>query len=316
MRPFRFGVTLFPIMASRAGWLDSVRRVEASGFSVLTVTDHFHNSGGVWSSLVAAYDAAPSLRVGTLVLNNDFWNPSVLAREAITADVLTEGSLELGVGAGWDDPDYAATGIEKRSPGTRIERLGEALRILRPALSGEPVRFEGAHYRVDGGAPWPRPAQSRVPLLVGGGGRRVLRLAAREADIVSVHRNLEHGVAASWVKEKQGDRRLDAGVSERIGWIREAAGDRFAALELHALILKVAITDHRESAAAELGRANGLSADDVLASPHYLVGTVNGITDELRERRERWGISYWTLAGGQDPSLLAPVVERLSSPSR
>src|SRR5215469_173568 len=104
MRAFRFGVTLFPIMASRAGWLDSVRRVEASGFSVLTVTDHFHNSGGVWSSLVAAYDAAP--------------------------------------------------GIEKRSPGTRIERLGEALRILRPALSGEPVRFEGAHYRVDGGAPW------------------------------------------------------------------------------------------------------------------------------------------------------------------
>jgi len=312
MRPFRFGVTLYPVMDSRAEWLDRVRRVEASGFSIVTVTDHFHNSGGVWSSLVAAYDAAPSLRVGTLVLNNDFWNPSILAREAITTDVLTNGSLELGVGAGWDDPDYAAAGIEKRPPGIRIERLGEALRILRLALSGEPVHLDGAHYRVDGGEPWPRPAQRRVPLVVGGGGRRVLRLAAREADVVSVHRNLEHGVAASWVEERRGDRRLDAGVSERIAWIREAAGERFPELELHALILKVAITEDRESAAAELGRSNGLSAEDVLASPHYLVGTVDGIAGELRERRERWGISYWTLAGGQDPELLAPVVERLA----
>jgi probable F420-dependent oxidoreductase len=310
-RPFRFGRTLFSAVESRGPWLDDVRRAEQAGISIITISDHFRSSGGIFSALQAAYEAAPSVRIGTLVLNNDFWSPPLLAREAITADVMSGGAFELGIGAGWDEPDYRAMGIERGPAGERIERLAEAIQILRLAFGGEPVRFSGRHYSVDGGEPWPRPVQPRIPLVVGGGSPRVLSLAAKTADIVSIHRNLDRGVAGSWDKERGETGEFADVVSERVSWVREAAGPRFADLELHAIILNAVFTRDRMAAATELGKANGLPPEAVLASPHYLIGEPEQMAEDLTRRRERWGISYWTLVRG-DVSEYGKVIARLS----
>jgi probable F420-dependent oxidoreductase len=310
MKPFRFGATV-AAAGSRREWSDTVRAVEASGFSALTVMDHF-TSSGIWGPLVAAHAVAPSLRLGTIVLNGDLWNPAIVAREAATVDRLTDGSLELGLGAGWDPRDYAAAGLERAPAATRIERLAEAVRILRTVFAGEPLKLSGTYYDVDGGAPWPRPAQDRLPILLGGGARPVLELAAREADIVSVHRNLDRGLAASWSADLDETRRFSTAVDERIGWVRAAAGARFESLELHAIILKAVVTSDRDAAAAAIADTHTLPAEAILASPHYALGTVEQIADDLVARRERWGISYWTLVAGNDLSAFARVADRLT----
>jgi probable F420-dependent oxidoreductase len=311
-RAFRFGHTMFSAMESRKRWREDARRAEQAGFAIVTVSDHFRSTGGIFSALQAVYEAAPKLRVGTLVLNNDFWNPSLLAREAITTDVLTEGGLELGLGAGWDEPDYRAMGLERRPPGERIERLAESIEILRQAFAGQHVKLSGRHHSVDGGAPWPKPVQARVPIVVGGGSERVLKLAGRVADIVSIHRNLQRGVTGSWENEKRGEGEFADIVGERVEWVREGAGDRFEGIELNAIILKAVFTDRRHDAAADLGRGNGLSAEQILASPHYLVGGPEQMAEDLMRRRERWGISYWTLVTGSDVAAFGKVISLLA----
>lgn len=309
---FRFGATC-SLMPDRASWRDNARSLADSGYEVLTVVDHV-GSPGVWGSLVSAHDAAPSLRVGTLVLNNDLWNPAIVAREALTTDLLTGGRLELGIGAGWNVGDYTATGISRDSPAVRVARLGESLQILTAALAGQPVRFHGAHYDIDtGDKPWRPAGLAPIPLLVGGGSPRVLGLAARYADIVSIHRNLEHGSSArSWAAETGDQGEFTDAVAKKVAWIAQSAGERFGALTLHALVLKLVVTDRREEAIEKLTRAQNLPAGHIETSPHFLVGTVDQIAGELRERRQRWGISYWTLAPGNDPSAFAPVVAALA----
>ena len=298
-------------MSSRGAWLDQARQAEALGYSALSVTDHFATAGGPWSALVAAHDAAPSLRLGTLMLNNDLWNPAVLAREAITADVMTEGRLELGIGAGWDTPDYESAGVARAAAVVRIARLAETVQILRQALSGETVRFHGKHYDIKAASPWPKPSQKHLPIAIGGGGRRILELAARCADIVSVHRNLDQGIAASWHNHNGGGSVQAEVVSDRIGWIRAAAGKRFPSLELHALILRAVITDRRMDVAAELAKPRGLPAEDLLGSPHFLIGTVEEMAADLLERRARWGFSYWTVSAS-DVEPFGKVIARLA----
>lgn len=310
MNAFRFGATV-AATGNRRDWVDTVRAVEAAGFSTLTVMDHF-TSAGIWGPLVAAHEAAPALRLGTLVLNGDLWNPAIVAREASTVDRLTDGSLELGLGAGWDVRDYTATGVSRSPAPIRVDRLAEAVQIIQSVFAGERLEFSGTHYTVDGGEPWPRPAQDRLPILLGGGARPVLELAARAADIVSVHRNLDSGLAASWSPELDETGRFSTAVDERISWVRDAAGGRFNSLELHAIILKAVITNDRDGAARDLAEHHTLPAEAILASPHYLLGTVDEIAGELVARRERWGISYWTLVAGNDLVAFAPVVERLA----
>lgn len=311
-RPFRFGATC-SIIPDRAAWQQTAGQVADAGYEVLTVVDHI-GSPGVWSSLVSAHDAAPRLRVGTLVLNNDLWNPVVLAREAVTADLLTDHSLEIGIGAGWNVGDYQSSGTTRHGPATRVERLGETLQILDAALSGRPVEFAGSHYQADsGGKSWRSADLPHIPLLVGGGSRRVLGLAARHADIVSIHRNMEHGSSAKSWEAETGDQGAYAdAMAKKVAWIAAAAGPRFADLTLHALILKLVVTERREDAVEELARAQSLPPEHVRASPHFLIGTAGQIVEELRERRERWGISYWTLAPGNDVALFAPVVAALA----
>jgi len=292
-------------MQRRQEWTDLVRRAYDAGVAVLTVVNHFGSSGGIFPSLLAAAYVAPTMRVGTLVLNNDFWHPCLLAREVITADVLTDGRFELGLGAGWNEADYRAIGQIRAPGGQRIAKLAEAIQILQQALAGGPVRFHGAFYDVEADMA-PRHTRQHLPLLVGGGSRTILELAGRSADIVSIHRNLSRGSLSSWEQARGPDP-----VAEKLNWVRAAAGARFEHMQLHSLIQRCVITTHRHDTAATLGAPLGLEAEDVLGSPHFLVGTVDELREDLIARRERWGIDYWTLVGPQDLESFSSVIAGL-----
>jgi probable F420-dependent oxidoreductase len=312
MRPFRFGVNV-RTAASQAEWANKARKVEALGYAVLLVPDHLAELLAPLPALAAAAAATTRLRVGTAVLNNDLRHPALLAREAATLDVLSDGRLELGLGAGHMRSEYEQAGLAFDPGATRVERLGEAVVIVKRLLEGESVTFAGRHYRVTGHSIHPRPVQRpRPPVLIGGNAPRLLTLAAREADIVGLT-----GIAF-----RRGGQEPDvsdfraAVVDERVRLVRETAADRFDRLELNALVQRVVVTDDRRKAAEELatGRWARLAPDEILASPYALVGTVDQMVDDLRGRRERWGISY-IMTHEPFMDALAPVVARLAGRS-
>ncbi len=307
-RPFRFGVNL-RTAASRAEWADKARRVEDLGYSTLTVPDHFLEIVTPMPAIVSAAAATTRLRVGTLVLNNDFRHPVLLAREAALVDLLSDGRLQLGLGAGYMRSEYEQAGLPFDRGGVRVERLAESVTIVKALLRGESVTFSGRHYRVTDHTIHPRPLQQpHPPILVGGNGPRILALAAREADIV----------ALTGVTFSQGGTGRDfsgftaEGADERLRWIRDAAGPRLAQIELNALVQRVLVTDDRRKTAEELaGQWPPLTSEAVLGSPFVLIGTMSQLVDALRERRERWGISYYVVF---EPVMeaFAPVVARLA----
>jgi probable F420-dependent oxidoreductase len=308
-KPFRFGVQCStPAEYSRQSWAELARTCEDLGYSVLTIADHFDNQYAPVPALVAAADATTTLRVGALVLCTDYKHPVVIAKEAATIDVLTDGRFELGLGAGWMTTDYEQAGIPLDRAGRRIERMAEALHIIDALWSDGPCSFDGRHYRVTALDGTPKPVQQpRPPILVGGGGQRVLSLAAQHADIVGLNVDLRRGV----IDAGSGPNATDAATAEKLSWIRAAAGARFDALELHVRVHLTAVTDDRQGMAAALGPAFGLTPEQALRSPHALAGTVDEIVDDLLERRERWGISY--IGVGLDAlHTLAPVVARLA----
>ncbi len=307
MHPFRFGIQCKgPVDA--AGWPALAREVEDLGWSTLTIADHLDEALAPVPALVAAADATTTLRLGTMVLANDYRHPVVVAKEAATIDVLSGGRLELGIGAGWMTADYEAAGIPLDDPGTRVDRLAEAVTVLRGLWGPGPFSFEGSHYRVDDLDGRPAPATlGGPPIVIGGGGRRVLQLAARAGDIVAVNVNLRAGV----IDERAFPDGTPDSTDRKLAWIREAAGERFGGLELQARIHLAMITDDRSSVIGELAPAFGLSPDDAAATPHALIGSVEEICDQLVERRERWGISYLGLSGDQLRAF-APVVARLA----
>jgi len=308
IRPFRFGVNMWRA-ESRAAWTDKARKVESLGYSVLTVPDHLTDFLAPIPALAAAAHATKDLRVGTMVLNNDFRHPVLVAREAATLDLLSDGRLELGLGAGHMKSEYDQAGLSFDPGGTRVERLTEAVVIVKGLLAGEPFTFAGRHYRVAGHRIHPLPIQRpHPPIVVGGNAPRLLTLAGREADIVGLT-----GIAF-----RQGGTQPDvsawrtATVDERLAVVRESSGERYEHLELNALVQRVVVTDDRHRAAQELAkRWPSLSAEDLLESPYLLIGTVGQMAEDLRARRERWGISYYTTF---EPYLdaLAPVVNRLA----
>jgi len=307
MKPFRFGVNVWRA-GSRAEWADKARKLEDLGYSVLTVPDHLTDLFAPMPALVSAAEATKSLRVGTNVLNNDLRHPVLVAREAATVDLLTDGRFQLGLGAGHMKSEYDQTGLGFDSGGTRVERLAEAVTIVKGLFAGEPVTFAGRYYRVTSHQSYPPPVQRpHPPILIGGNGRHILALAACEADIV----------ALTGITFSQGGTGRDfsgftaEGTDERLRWIRETAGERFARLELNALIQRVIVTDDRVKAAEDLARQWPLTPQDVLRCPFVLLGTVAEIAETLRERRERWGISYYVVF---EPvmDVFAPVVARLA----
>jgi len=308
VRPFRFGINV-RTAGSAAEWADKARKVERLGYSVLLVPDHLAELLAPFPALAAAAAATTRLRVGTGVLNNDLRHPLLTAREAATLDVLSDGRLELGIGAGHMQSEYAQMGLAFDAGATRVERLAEAVVIVKRLLEGEAVSFAGRHYRVTPHTLHPRPIQRpRPPLFIGGNAPRLLAVAAREADIVGLT-----GIAfrRGGAQPDVSDFRV-AAVDERVRLLRETAAGRFEQLELNALVQRVIVTDDRHKAAQELtARWPHLTADDLLASPYVLLGTVDQLVDNLRARRDRWGISY-VMTHEPFMDALAPVVARLA----
>lgn len=303
-RRFRFGVS-FADAPERAAWREQARRAEALGYDVLLAADHLTDSFAPLPALMAAADATTTLRVGSFVLSNDFRHPALVAREAATIDLLTDGRFELGLGAGHMRSEYDEVGIPFSTAGTRVERLEESVQVVRALLDGEVVDFAGEHYVINRHSAYP--PRPRVPLLVGGNGNRVLALAARLADTVSfVGFHQVEGSADVALSHFS-----SAGLDDRLSVVRAAAGDRFSGLELNVLVQAVIVTEDRAGAAEELSRrVAGLMPEAALESPFLLLGTHDEIVEALLERRDRFGISYVVVFGAaMEP--LAPVVERL-----
>jgi probable F420-dependent oxidoreductase len=303
-RPFRFGVS--GQRTTRAEWQELARKASDLGYSTLLLPDHFGPQFSPLPALQAAAEAAPRLRVGTIVLDNDFRHPAMLAKDAATLDVMTDGRFELGIGAGWMAADYQKTGIPFDPPGVRVERLAEAVQIIKGFFDGGPVTFKGKHYQVENLEGMPRPIQQpRIPIMIAGSRPRMLRLAAREADIVGLE---DHQFAA----RVQGDAEVQpARIAEQVGVVREAAGSRFSDLELSLVVARLEVTDSPEDAADRLAAQMQVSPDLVRTSASFLVGGVESMVERLQAQREQLGVSYVIVfAGVMDD--FAPVVARLA----
>ena len=303
--PFRFGAAAFNA-PSGAQWTDRARQIEDLGYATLIIGDHI-GSGmlGPFSALAAAAAATTTLRVGTTTFANDFRHPAVLAKEAATLDFLSDGRFELGLGAGWAKRQYELAGFAFDPAGTRVARLSEAVQIIHRLWSGEAVAFAGRHYHLDGLQLNPRPIRP-LHLFIGGSGRRVLSLAGQYASTAGV---LER-VTADGSGYDAGSEILEM-MSTKAGWVRNAAAGRNRAVELAVLIRKVVVTDDRAHAAAVLATERGITPSQALASPLFLLGTVDEITAQLETLRERSGISYVSVFPG-DVEPFAPVVARLA----
>jgi probable F420-dependent oxidoreductase len=309
MKPFRFGVNLRGA-SSRGEWQDKARKVEALGFASLTVPDHLTDMIAPFPALVSAAEATKHIQVGTHVLNNDLRHPVLVAREAAAVDLLTDGRFQLGLGAGSIQSEYDEAGLRFDTGGTRVERLAEAVTIIKSLLKGERVTFAGRQYTVTGHTIATLPVQRpHPPILIGGNGRRLLALAAREADIVGLS-GITFRDGGAQPPDLSGWR--VSAIDERIRHIREVAREGYAGLEICALLQRVTVTADARAAAEELThRWPQLQIDDLLQSPYVLIGTVDHIVENLLARRERWDISYYVV---QEPYLdaFAPVVARLA----
>ena len=314
-RRFRFIAPMPKLEGSVSRWRDSLRRIESLGFATVAVSDHL-TQGWVMeptAALLAAAEATERLRVLSLVLGNDFRHPVVLHKTAATIDVLSEGRLELGLGAGWMRSDYDASGIVYDPPAVRLARLEESLRVIKGLFRPEPLTFRGDHYAIEALDGLPKPVQApHPPLLVGGGGKRVLGLAAREADIVSVHCDLRRGELDEGAASDLSAERVE----EKVRWVRtaaEEAGRSLDEVELQFTTYLCRVTDAPSSADATGSSFAGLlEADPALLerSPAVLIGTVEECVERLQERRERYGFSYLKLGGDIDN--IAPIVARLA----
>ncbi len=304
---FRFGVQTSRAPSGDA-WREKARKIEDLGYSTLFVPDHFDDQFTPTPALMAAADATSTLRIGGMVFDNDYRHPLLFAKEAATMDVLSNGRYEVGIGAGWMETDYAAAGMTYDRPGVRIERLAESLTILHGLFGEGPCSFSGKHYTIKEHNGLPKPLQKpHPPVLVGGGGKRVLSLAAREADIVGVNFNLAPGRVNKEVMNT-GDATATA---EKIRWIREAAGKRFDELELNVTVFVAIVTDDQAAMVERVAPGFGMSATDVLESPHAVIGSTDQITEKLQERRDKFGFSYIVFSGDGFEAL-APVVKKLA----
>jgi probable F420-dependent oxidoreductase len=307
-RTFRFGVEAMGGGMDAKGWHSLARRIESLGYSTLVVVDHLGDQLAPMPAMLAAAEATSRLRVGSFVFANDLRHPAMLAKDAATVDLLSDGRLELGIGAGWNRAEHEQLGIPFAPASIRVERLAESVSILKGLFEEEALTFDGRHYSVQNLAGLPRPVQRpHPPILVGGGARRVLSFAAREADIVGLNPILASGsVDARAMKSATAD-----ATAKKVAWIRGAAGGRFSNLELNIRIYHTVITADRTAAAAAVAAATGLTPAQVLDSPHVLIGTIDQIIVDLEQRRERYDLSYIVVTVNACERF-APVVARLS----
>jgi len=307
MPPFRFGVQLSSA-GSPGEWRDRARQLEDLGYSTLFIPDHFDDQWAPIAALTVAAEATERLKVGSLVFDNDYRHPLVLAKECATLDLLSEGRLEVGLGAGWMRTDYDEAGMAYDAPGVRVDRLAEGVQVIKALWRDESVSFEGEHYRLVDAHGLPRPhTPGGPPIIIGGGSRRVLRLAVEHADIIGVNPSLASGaVDADTIAGTAPER-----YAERIGWVREAAGARFGELELQSLVFVAQIGRPAAVVAEELSALFGYPPEAVAESGTVLIGTEDEIVEALMRRREELGFSYWVLHQAEiEP--FAPVVARLA----
>ena len=319
-RPFRFAVQSFSA-TSALEWRERARRVEDLGYSALHLADHVLGPGEAISAanhpiqelaavpaMAMAAEATSTLRIGCRVFCIDYRHPAVLAKEAATLDLLSDGRLEIGLGAGWLRAEYDALGIPFDEPAVRIERLGEVIEALRAHMGDFPVKIGGRHVQLSGFEGAPKPVQKPgPPLMIGGGSRRILELAAREADIVSFNFNNRSGTLGP-----EGVQSGTASATARkLGWVRAAAGGRFAELELEIGAYFTMVTDKGEATSQAMAGAFGLSPGEMSVHPHALIGSVESISEVLERRREELGISYVTVPDTAADAF-SGVVARLS----
>jgi probable F420-dependent oxidoreductase len=307
-RKFRFGVQVSSA-SSASDWRDKARKMEDLGYSTLFMPDHFIDTElAPMTAISFAAAHTTTLRIGMLVLGNDYKHPAVTAKEAATIDVLSDGRLEFGLGAGWMQVDYDALGIPYDRPGVRIDRLEEALAVVNGAWANGAYDFQGNHYTITGYEGLPKPIQQpRPPILIGGGGKRVLRLAGREADIVGINPNLRKGAITADAVQSA----LAAETLHKVEWIKEGAGARFDDLELQIRYFVAAITDDPTGLAEAMAPGFDISAQDALESGVALAGPVDLCCETLQRRREEWGVSYIVL-GDDTFEAFAPVVAKLA----
>jgi probable F420-dependent oxidoreductase len=319
-RPFRFAVQSFSASSAKE-WRERARKAEALGYSALHLADHILGPGPAIAStnhpvqelaavpaMMMAAEATTRLRVGCRVFCIDYRQPAMLAKEAATIDLLSDGRLELGLGAGWLKAEYEATGIRFDPASVRIARLAETVGAIKAHCGGTEISLDGKDVHLHGFAGAPRPVQRpHPPIMIGGGGRRVLSLAGREAQIVSFNFNNRSGVIGpDGVRSSTADE-----TAQKVAWVRDAAGARFDTLELEIGAYFTFVTEQPKGIVDGMAGAFGLTPDEMMHHPHALFGAPDAICAELERRRAAYGISYVTVP---DTALdaFAPVVARLS----
>lgn len=305
---FRFGVELLEPFEGMS-WAESAQYLEDVGYSTLFVPDHFDEGYGPITAMAVAAAATTTLRIASAVLAPDFRHPAALARELASIDLLSSGRLEVGLGAGYMVSDYATSGIAMDPPSVRVDRMIEYVTVLRGLFATSPFTFHGTHYNISALDGVPAPYTSGgPPILIAGGGKRLLTFAATHADIIGVNPSLPSSDASADAARNG----VPSSIDEKLTWIREAAGDRFADIELHAWVRYAHVTNDARSIVGELADRFGVGEEEVRSSPKVLVGDVGEIVERLHARRERWGYSYFTVQ--QNVALeFVDVVARLAS---
>ena len=304
-RGFRFGVQVSKETTAK-GWAELARRTEAAGYEVLTMPDHFTDQLAPIPALMAAASATTTLRVGALVFDNDYKHPVVLAKELATIDLLSDGRLDIGLGAGWMISDYEEAGIPYDSPKVRIDRFIEGVAVIRGAMAEGSFSFSGDHYTITNYNGQPKPIQARPPLLIGGGGKRVLSYAAREADIIGINGTLTAGVVGPEALSTMTAESVD----EKVAIVAAAGAHRINDIEMNIRTFFVKVTNDRAATVEGISSMFGVSKDMIDASPFALIGSVEECIEQLLERRERWGFSY-TIVGAENIDECAPIVAAL-----
>lgn len=334
--PFRFAIQLSHPLPG-ATWAETAVQVEAAGFSALHMPDHFGDQLAPTVAMTWAAAATKELKVGALVFDNDYRHPVVLHKELATLDALSGGRLELGLGAGWMRWDYEKAGMSYDEPKIRVDRFEEALVVLKGLFGPGEFSHQGEHYTIDALEGLPRPAaEGGPPIMIGAGGPRMLGIAGAHADIIGVNARIPSGAVDAEAAKDFAPERVD----QKLEWIKRGAGGRFDDIELNVLVFLATITDdargmaegiaamfagepniekgvgaavssaaHGDSSDTESG--DGFTAETVLGAPAILLGSLDEMADTLRQRRERWGISYITLQGPEALNL-APLIATLA----
>lgn len=306
IKPFRFGIQTSS-EPDRTSWVNLAKSAEANGFDVLTMPDHFTDQLAPIPALMVAADATTTLRVGALVWDNDYKHPVVLAKELATIDLLSGGRLEIGLGAGWMISDYEQSGISYDRAGVRIDRFIEGLEIIKRCMLTEPFSYSGKYYSITNFSGTPKPIQAPCPpILIGGGGKRVLTYAAQNADIIGINATLTVGAVGPEAITTM----TAAAVDDKVNIVRDMAGARINEIEMNIRAFLVNITDDAQGSIERLAKGMHVEPSMIAETPFALMGPPSKLIEDLIARRERWGFSY-IIVGGQDVDSFAPVVAAL-----